>query len=101
MLNSRYGYFLPSVKDPFLHDRSSKLDLVESDELGRTLILDGITQVAEKSSSNTTTHGAPRPVRAPRSAPRPGHRRGDGGIPGGAKYPESKRLTSPNSTTAS
>jgi Spermidine synthase len=49
-LNSRYGYFYTVRKK--IHScttRFQKLDLVESDELGRTLILDGITQVAENS----------------------------------------------------
>jgi spermidine synthase len=49
-LNSRYGYFYTIRKK--IHScttRFQKLDLVESDELGRTLILDGITQVAENS----------------------------------------------------
>jgi len=49
-LNSRYGYFYTVRKK--IHSsatRFQKLELVESDELGRTLILDGITQVAENS----------------------------------------------------
>ena len=49
-LNARYGYFYTVRKK--IHScstRFQKLELVESDELGRTLILDGITQVAENS----------------------------------------------------
>jgi len=76
-LNSRYGYFFTVRKK--IHScttRFQKLDLVESDELGRTLILDGITQVAEKSEfqyHEPMVH--PALCAHTRSAPRPGHRR--------------------------
>jgi spermidine synthase len=48
-LNERFGYFYSVNKR--LHSCATafqKLDLVETDEFGRVLILDGITQIAEK-----------------------------------------------------
>jgi spermidine synthase len=47
-LNSRFGYFYTvSRKLRSCRTRFQKLDLVDTDEFGRVLILDGITQVAQ------------------------------------------------------
>jgi spermidine synthase len=49
-LNSRYGYFYTvSKKIHACRTTFQKLELVDTDELGKVLILDGITQVAENS----------------------------------------------------
>jgi spermidine synthase len=48
-LNERFGYFY-SIKKRLRTYKTAfqKLDLVDTDEFGRVLILDGITQIAEK-----------------------------------------------------
>jgi len=48
-LNERFGYFYTVNKQLRSHSTAfQKLDLVDTDEFGRVLILDGITQIAEK-----------------------------------------------------